>query len=239
MRPLDGHYFRRHGLRVPLPGLPGSTEFNEAYAQALDEAPAPAVIGASRTIPGSVNAMIVGYLGSAAFHHLAPSSQAQYGRIFENMRREHGDKSIAKLERRHVVTMLNAKAATPIGARDFLRCLRLLIAYGIGIGIRADDPTLGLRVKLPKSDGYRTWTEDDIAAVEAAYPIGSKPRLALALLLGTALRCADVVRVGRGNVRNGTITITQQKTKTALVIPVTAALAEAINATPARQWCSC
>jgi len=232
MRPLDGHYFRRHGLRVPLPGLPGSTEFNEAYAQALDEAPAPAVIGASRTIPGSVNAMIVGYLGSAAFHHLAPSSQAQYGRIFENMRREHGDKSIAKLERRHVVTMLNAKAATPIGARDFLRCLRLLIAYGIGIGIRADDPTLGLRVKLPKSDGYRTWTEDDIAAVEAAYPIGSKPRLALALLLGTALRCADVVRVGRGNVRNGTITITQQKTKTALVIPVTAALAEAINATP-------
>ena len=44
------------------------------------------------------------------------------------MRREHGDKSIAKLERRHVVTMLNAKAATPIGARDFLRCLRLLIA---------------------------------------------------------------------------------------------------------------
>ena len=231
MRPLDGHYFRRHGLRVPLPGLPGSTEFNEAYAQALDEAPAPAVIGASRTIPGSVNAMIVGYLGSAAFHHLAPSSQAQYGRIFENMRREHGDKSIAKLERRHVVTMLNAKAATPIGARDFLRCLRLLIAYGIGIGIRADDPTLGLRVKLPKSDGYRTWTEDDIAAVEAAYPIGSKP-LALALLLGTALRCADVVRVGRGNVRNGTITITQQKTKTALVIPVTAALAEAINATP-------
>jgi len=35
-----------------------------------------------------------------------------------------------------------------------------------------------------------------------------------------------------GNVRNGTITITQQKAKTALVIPVTAALAEAINATP-------
>ena len=58
--------------------------------------------------------MIVGYLGSAAFHHLAPSSQTQYGRIFESMRREHGDKSIAKLERRHVVTMLDAKAATPM-----------------------------------------------------------------------------------------------------------------------------
>jgi integrase len=225
-------YVRRHGKRIPLPGLPGSTEFNDAYARALGEEPSPAEIGASRTLPGSVNAMIVGYLGSAAFHNLAPSSQTQYGRIFENMRCEHGDKSIAKLERRHVVTMLDAKAATPIGARDFLRCLRLLIAYAIGIGIRADDPTLGLRVKLPKSGGYRTWSEDGISAFEAAYPISSKPRLALALLLGTALRCADVVRVGPGNVRNGTITITQQKTKTALVIPVTAALADAINATP-------
>ena len=224
------YYFRRHGLRVPLPGLPGSTKFNDAYAQALDEAPAPVAIGASRTIPGSVNAMIVGYLGSAAFHHLAPSSQVQYRQIFENMRREHGDKSIAKLERRHVVTMLDAKAATPIGARDFLRCLRLLIAYAIGIGIRADDPTMGLRVKLPKSDGYRTWDEDAIAVFEAAYPLGTKPRLALALLLGTAARCSDVVRLGRGNVRGGTLQMTQQKTGVGLTIPITAALAEAINA---------
>ena len=45
-------YVRRHGKRIPLPGLPGSTEFNEAYAQALDAAAAPAEIGASRTLPG-------------------------------------------------------------------------------------------------------------------------------------------------------------------------------------------
>jgi hypothetical protein len=233
MRPLDGHYFRRHGLRVPLPGLPGSTEFNEAYAQALDEAPAPAVIGASRTIPGSVNAMIVGYLGSAAFHHLAPSSQAQYGRIFENMRREHGDKSIAKLERRHVVTMLNAKAATPIGARDFLRCLRLLIAYGIGIGIRADDPTLGLRVKLPKSDGYRTWTEDDIAAVEAAYPIGSKP--------GLGPPCVAPTWCASGGVTSATA---RSRSRSRRPRPRWSSRSlppwpKRSTLRPARQWCSC
>src|SRR4029077_18744459 len=77
---------------------------------------------------------------------------------------------------------------------------------------------------------FRPWSEDDIAAFEAAYPIGSKPRLALALLLNTALRCADVVRVGRGNVRNGVVHVAQQKTKTTLAIPVTAPLADAINA---------
>jgi hypothetical protein len=85
-------------------------------------------------------------------------------------------------------------------------------------------------VKVPRRDGFRTWSEDDIAAFEAAYPLGSKPRLALARLVSTALRCADVVRVGRGNARNGMLHITQQKTGAALAIPITAALAWAINA---------
>ena len=225
------HYFRRHGRRIPLPGPVGSAEFNRAYEQALAGA-LPADIGAARTIAGSVNAMIVGYLSSAAFGQLAPASQQQYRRIFEDLRRKHGDRSIATLERRHVALMLEAKAATPAVARNLLRCLRLLVQHAIKIGIRQDDPTNGIRVKMPKTEGFRTWSEDDIAAFEAAYPIGTKPRLALALLLGTALRASDVVKVGRSHVRNGTITgVVQQKTGAALPpIPISADLAAAINA---------
>jgi len=226
------YYFRRHGRRTPLSGLPGSAEFNRAYEQALAGAPPAADIGASRTIAGSVNAMIVGYLSSAAFGQLAPASQRQYQRILEELRREHGNRGIATLERRHVALMLEAKAATPAAARDLLRCLRLLVQHAIKIGVRQDDPTNGVRVKMPKTEGFRTWTEDDIAAFEVAYPIGTKPRLALALLLGTALRASDVVRVGRSHVRNGTIAgIVPQKTRAALPpIPISADLAAAINA---------
>ena len=67
-------------------------------------------------------------------------------------------------------------------------------------------------------------------AFERAYPVGSKPRLALALLLGTAARIADVVRLGRGHVRAGVIDMVQQKTGAQVTIPVTSVLAEAINA---------
>jgi integrase len=129
--------------------------------------------------------------------------------------------------------MLDAKAETPSAARDFLRCLRLLVQYAMKIGIRADDPTAGVRVAMPKTDGFRTWSEEDIAAFELVYPVGTKPRLALVLLLNTALRCADVVRVGRGHVRNGTLHIVQKRTATALAIPITAELAEAINSSAA------
>jgi integrase len=228
------HYCRRGGKRVPLPGAPGSSEFMAAYAAALAETP-PVQVGASRTIAGSVDAMTVGYLMSAAFRNLAPASQAQYRRILDGLRRDHGDRSISTLGRRHVVVMLDAKAAAPAAARDFLRCLRLLVRYAIDIGVCSDDPTAGVRVKMPKSDGFLTWTEDHIAAFELAYPVGTKQRLALALLLNTALRCADVVRVGRGHVRGGSLHITQQKTGTPLEIPITTELATAVNAVPSEH----
>jgi integrase len=231
------HYFRRGGKRVSLPGLPGSAEFMRAYEEALEgsslTAPIAAAIAGDRTLPGTVNAMVVGYLGSAAFHRLAASSQRDYRRIMDELRRAHGDKRVAMLERKHVIHMINAKAATPVGARNFLRCLRCVIKYAMDVGARDDDPTVNIRLKGSKSGGYRTWTEDEIAQFQAAYPVGTKQRLAIELLLGTALRCSDVVKVGRGNVRGGTIAgITQQKTKAPLPpIPIGAALAEAINAT--------
>lgn len=154
------YYFRRHGRRIPLPGAPGSTEFMAAYTNALESAPKTATeIGSGRTLAGSVNAMIVGYLGSAAFAQLAAASQRQYRRILEELRRQHGDHSIATLERRHVALLIEAKAATPAAARDLLRCLRLLVRHAIKLGIRQDDPTIGIRVKMPKTDGFKTWSE--------------------------------------------------------------------------------
>jgi integrase len=216
---------------VPLPGLPGSEEFLAAYSTAV-ALPAPRIeIGASRTRAGSINAMIIGYLASADFAKLAPTSRGQYARILEAFRREFGDLGIATLQRRHIVKMLDDKAAqTPTAARDLLRCLKLIVKYAMSIGMRDDDPTAGVRLKQPKSHGFRTWAETDIAAFEAYYPIGTKPRLALALLLGTAGRIADVVKLGRGHVRDGVISMVQQKTSAAVSVPLTAELADIINA---------
>jgi hypothetical protein len=66
------HYFRRPGFaRVPLPGLPGSAEFMEAYQAALAGAPK-LEIGASRTIPGTVNAAIAAFYKSHKFTKPSP-----------------------------------------------------------------------------------------------------------------------------------------------------------------------
>ena len=83
-----------------------------------------------------------------------------------------------------------------------------------------NDPTLGIRLKVPKSDGFHTWTEQEIAQFEARWPIGSKPRLALALGLYTAQQPGDVVRIGRQQIKDGVLVVRQQKTGALLAIPV-------------------
>ena len=64
------------------------------------------------------------------------------------------------------------------------------------------------------------------------HPIGSRARLALALLLYTAQRRSDVVRMGRQHVRDGVVHVRQLKTGAALAIPLHPALVAVIEATP-------
>ena len=71
------YYFRRRGAQaVPLPGLPGSEEFMAAYHAALAALPdKSSEIGASRTSPGTINALVVAYYKSASWKNLAPDTR--------------------------------------------------------------------------------------------------------------------------------------------------------------------
>jgi integrase len=115
--------------------------------------------------------------------------------------------------------MLNSMA--PFAARNWLKALRALLEFAVEQGFRTDNPTLGLKLPRVKSDGIHCWTEDEIAQFERHYPSGTLERLALALLVNTAQRVGDVVRMGRQHIRDGAIAVRQSKTGTALLIPIT------------------
>jgi integrase len=108
-----------------------------------------------------------------------------------------------------------------------------VVRWAVDRKLMRNDPTAGVRVTRPKTDGFHCWSEDEIAQFEAHWPIGSKPRLALALGLYTAQRRADVVRIGRQMIRDDVLTIRQQKTGVTLAIPVHPELAAIVTATPA------
>jgi integrase len=83
-----------------------------------------------------------------------------------------------------------------------------------------------------KSDGWASWGEEEIAAFKSRHSIGSRARLALGLLLYTAQRRSDVLRMGRQHLRNGILEVRQQKTRAVLAIPVHPELQAILDATP-------
>jgi integrase len=242
--------FRKRGFSVYLTGIPWSEEFMRQYAAALEGVKAQATnIGARRTVAGTVNALVAAYLdprSTSPYKTDAAETRRTRRNILENFRKAHGDKPLFRtdnngrrtmlLTREHVQRIINEKAGTPFAQRNFLNTLRALFKWAAKEGRIPDDPTLGVTRENVKTTGYKTWSEDHISRFEAAHPIGSKARLAFALLLYTGQRRSDVVKMGRQHVHNGVLTIDQTKTlggeESHLEIPVHPKLQEIIDATP-------
>ena len=224
------YYLRRHGFPlVRLPGLPWSPSFMAAYEAALT-GPRTA-IGAGRIKPGSVAAVVAEYFNSQKFFGSKSAGTQRMRRgILERFRTAYGERPFALLPSEWIEELLDPKP--PHAARSWLVTLRSLCAFALKRGWLRTDPTANVRPRAIKSDGFHTWTEDEIAQFEAHHPIGSKPRLGLALLLYTAQRRSDVVRMGRQHIRAGVLTVRQGKTGAELAIPVHAHLRAVLDATP-------
>jgi integrase len=223
-------YFRRPGFKsVPLPGLPWSPQFMEVYESALSGQPLQ--IGASRTMPGTVSAAIIGYYSTQAFLALALSTQRSVRGILERFRAEHGDKRIALMQRPHIIALLGSKKR--FAARHWLMAIRAFMKYAVEIGLRGDNPAAGIKLPDLRTDGYHSWTEAEIAQFLAYHGPGTRARLALTLLLYTGQRRGDVVRMGRQHIRDGIMYVRQQKTGIELAIPIHLTLAAVIAEAPA------
>lgn len=227
------YYFRRgKGARVALPGQPGSREFLDAYAEALGASSGPRTVkGADRTI----HALVTRFLGSTSYTSLARNTRLSYRRILDDFRTAHGELSAAGFQAKHADLVLTAMLSErgPHPAYSLWRCLRKLMAFAKADHWRPDNPMLAVQApKRPKSDGYRTATQDDAERFRAFYKTGTRERLAFELLYWTGARRSDVVKMGRQNVADGFLTYRAGKTGEVIVIPVSADLQAAIDAMP-------
>lgn len=192
--------YRKKGQRkIPLPLPLYSEAFWIAYHKAEEGAPESAVpIGAERTKPGSINALIAAYYASAAFTSLALSTQDTYRNQLEAFRKEHGDKSVATIKTEHVDAILGAVAKRSTAQAHKLR-KRLLMLFALAVKweYRADNPML-LASKIKHNEiGYRPWTEGDIEQYRKHWQPGTPQRLGLELFLHTGLRRSDACKLGR------------------------------------------
>ncbi len=212
------------------PGEYGSPEFISAYQAAVaGEAPSQA----PQATLGTLAWLIARYQDSRQWAGLATATQSQRGNIYKHICKAAGARPYSKITRKTISDAVDRRRETPFAANDFLKAMCALFKWAVKSDFVSADanPAKGVEGFGHKTEGFHVWTDEEVARFEARWPIGTRERLALAIMLYTGLRRGDVVRVGRQHIRNGRIELRTEKTGTVIKNRILPPLAEAIAAT--------
>jgi integrase len=225
-------YVRRgHGKRIRIRAAFGTPEWDAEYRAALDGAPLQAAT--KKAAAGTLRWLWDRYRETTSWSELALGTRRKRENIMHHVLAQAGDKRADVITRKHIVEGRDRRRDTPAQARHFLDTMRGLFCWALDAEHVTKNPTDGVkRPAMPKGGGYAPWTEEDLERYEAKWPIGTKERVWLAVLLYTGFRIGDAVRLGRQHVREGTATILTEKTKVKVSIPILSVLRGVLDAGP-------
>lgn len=225
-------YFKRNGKRIRLPDEYGTEEFNAAYERALTGSSA--LPEKPKAKSGSLKWLVDQYKMSGAFAALKPSTRRARDNILKQILADpkNADGPFVDLTRRKIKAGMDKRAATPNAANNFLKTMSHLFKWAVEAEYVEVNPCEGVSKINVKSDGFHTWTVDQVEQYRAYHKLGTKPRLAIDILLFLGLRRADAVIVGKQHMKDGVISLRTGKTEVWVHLPVFRKLQESIEATP-------
>jgi integrase len=221
-----------HGRRIRLRAEYGTPEFEAEYRAVLS---GQSVSRKRDAAVGSLAWLFDRYRETTAWTALSLATRRQRENIMHGVLAQAGHEAAIAIKRAHIVAGRDRRAETPAQARNFLDAMRGLFRWAHEAGHIKIDPTIGIKNPArPKGGGFPVWTEDDVARYEARWPVGTKERVWLDVLLYTGLRRGDAVQLGRQHVRDGVATIRTEKSQgqVSVSIPILPALAATLAAGP-------
>jgi integrase len=217
------------GPRIRLRAKYGTAEFWAEYQAALASAP----LQPRARHEGTLAWLIERYRETTSWSYLSAATRRQRENIFAHVLETAGQQPFVKITTSTIMAGRDRRAATPSQARHFLDTLRGLFRWAVKARLVKIDPTAGVDdPPRAKGDGFAVWTEEDIAAYESRWPIGTRQRVWLDVLIYTGLRRGDAVRLGRQHIRNGIGTIKTEKTGTEVTLPILPVLSKTLDVGP-------
>ncbi len=224
----------------------GTEDFREQY-QAFNNPISVPKTAKIIVIPRSIDDLINRYYQSNDFKGNAqPHSLDKRRAILEAFRnavdpkgRRTGDKRVAiahfaaldKIIAETAVKKPDGKGG-PFAAQSLKKQLNSMFRFAVKIGWIEANPIDHVRYHAPKSDGFHCWSELEIEEYQAHWPLGTKQRLAIELILWTGKRRSDAIKLGLQNHRDGLMWGRDKKTNKEWWLPIAPQLADAIASMP-------
>ena len=215
------YYIRRPGKKkVRLRAAPGTPEFDDEYKAALLSGAVQAGIG--EIAPKTYGWIVRRFCASADFKRLDPETQRLQQLILDHTVNEpsspgspvlFGECPLDRMSPKLVRVLRDRKAAFPHAANNRLKIVRRMFTWAVDNDLMESNPAKEVSQFKAPSEGHHVWSDAEIALFEQRWPVGTKERLAFALLRYLGVRRSDLVRLGRQHVRDGVLTFTAAKGK--------------------------
>jgi integrase len=186
---------KRPNGRIRIRGDYGSPAFMSAYTLAVS-----GTLKSQKKSKAEVNIhnlewLVDAYRRSASWKELSQSTRKQRENIFHHTLESAGALPFKSISRSDIRAGIDKRANTPAQANCFLKAMRGLFRWALDSELVEIDPTQSVKSIKLRGSGFHPWTEEEIEQFENTWPIGTRERLALAILLYTGLRRGDAARL--------------------------------------------
>jgi integrase len=139
---------------------------------------------------------------------------------------------VSAITSKSLKVLRDRKAGLPEALNQRVKALRHMFEWALESESMAVNPAAEVRKIAHKSPGHHTWTVEEVERFEEHHPVGTTPRLALALLMWTGARRSDAYLLGKQHARDGWLRFTTRKNKVRVEVPILPCLSHVIEATP-------
>ena len=245
------YFWRKGQSKIRMRAEPGTPEFHEVYRDLLTKSAAGSLVPIIQTdrhpTHGTWRWLSEQYMRSADFRRLDPQTQRTRRGILEKTYSEptrpgsellFGEMPIRAMRARTIKVLRDRKGAFIEAANSRLKAVRRVFSWAIDDEIECvtTNPAKDVKYLSSGSAGFHTWTPEEVEQFEARHAIGTKARLAMALLAFTGVRRSDVVLLGRQHARAGWLKFTTHKGRNRkpiiIDIPILPELRDVIDACP-------
>jgi integrase len=221
------------GPRIRLKGDYGSDEFWMQYHAAVNgEHP----VRHSKASAGSLAWLIERYRETGAWMDLSQATRRNRENHFKQVIKSAGHQPCKAITQATIIAAKDRRAHTPAQARNFLDAMRGLFKWAKQAQHVSIDPTIGVEnPKRKKGPGFPVLTEADVEAFYKRWPLGTKERVWIDVLLFTGLRRGDAVVIGRQHVRDGVASLRTEKSQgrqITVTLPILPVLQRTLDAGP-------
>lgn len=207
------YYYRRDGKRIKLPNEAGTLEFMDAYHRANASFEGK---DAAQHMIGSIASLIVAYKNSTNYKQLKPRVKSLYLSVLDPFQDKYGHLSAKGVTRNFILTWRDKMSETPAKANNSITAVKAVFFFAEDRGIVLHNPTN--KIKKLKVGEWRPWTFEEI---DQFYTVASNDmKLALDLALYTGQRQGDVLTMHWNHIRDGGISVVQEKGGKRLWIPM-------------------